>query len=262
MSDTLAVIPTYIRSRGDLDLTLNTIESLRATSDADLIVVDDASPDKLLLEEMVRFAEEQGAECIQKPRNEGFSTTVNHGLRRAVETGQHGLLVNADIQFFNNGWLDHLRNNEADVVGSLLLYPNGLVQHAGIFFSVITRMFDHIYRLSPSTLDLVDKPRSCPVTGALQLIKHETLEKIGLYDEQFKMGWEDVDYCHMVFQAGLRCAYEPKAIAIHYESMFRNRNPPPHIRRWTEESLERLYRKHRGHGFVDYVPTLIWSDEV
>jgi GT2 family glycosyltransferase len=261
-SDTLAVMPTFVRSRDDLDITMNAIESLHATSDAEILVVDDCSPNEKLREELADFVAGQSLSINLKARNEGFSKTVNYGLRQALERGQHGLLVNADIQFFNNRWLDIMRSNDADVVGALLLYPNGLVQHAGIFFSVITRIFDHIHRMAPSTLDLVDRPRICPVTGALQLIKHRTLETIGLYDENFKMGWEDVDYCHMVFKAGMKCAYEPRAIAIHYESLFRNRDPPRHIQEWTTQSLEYLYEKHKGHGFSEYVPSMIWPDEI
>ena len=37
------------------------------------------------------------------------------------------------------------------------------------------------------------------------------------------MGYEDVDYCLRVFQAGFPCVYEPAISAIHHESLFRSR---------------------------------------
>jgi len=256
MSDTLAVMPTYMRKEDDLLLTLRAIESLKETSDADLLVVDDGSP---VWELQAELAKRSGTDFQVhiKHENEGFARTVNVGLKRAAVLEKHALLVNADVEFFNNGWLDHLRSNDADVVGSLLIYPNGTVQHAGIYYSVIMRWFDHMYRMAPRSLAQVHEPRICPVTAALQLIKFETLKKIGLYDENFRMGYEDVDYCHQVFKAGMKCAYEPKAEAIHYESMFRGVNPSDQIREWSKESWEYLHEKHRGHDFSEYVPTML-----
>lgn len=261
MSDTLAVIPTYIRNERDYILTSNALKSLSETSDADIVVVDDGSPNRELVETLAEFARGISARVILKDRNEGFAKTVNYGLREAYESGKHGLLVNADIQCFNNNWLNIMKANRADVVGALLLYPNGLVQHAGIFFSVINRTFDHIHRMSSVKLDVVHKPRVCPVTGALQLIKHHVLRQVGFYDENFKLGWEDVDYCHMVFESGLKCALEPRAIAIHYESMFRGKTNEK-IKKWQIESFEYLHKKHQGRSFAEYTPTLMWPDEI
>lgn len=257
MADTLAIMPTFLRSKEDLILTENAIRSLRDTCDADLLVVDDYSPDLQLAVRVEEICEEVGAEFDRRPQNDGFSRTVNVGLRRARKTDRHALLVNADIEFIGNGWFDHMRQNPAAVVGALLLYPNLLIQHAGVYFSVIVREFDHIYRGAPMTLAQAHEPRICPVTGALQLIKHETLKKIGIYDENFRMGYEDVDYCHQVFKSGMQCAYEPQAQAIHHESMFRKRDPSKQLVEWQQQSWEYLHQKHAGHNFADYVPTLM-----
>ena len=257
MSDILAVMPTYLRSVEDLVITVQTIRSFKATCDADLFVIDDGSPYTKGVGTLVTLSEKENYQFCGKAENEGFARTVNHGLRRAREKGQHALLVNADMEFMHNDWLDHMRANEGDVVGALLLYTNGLVQHAGVYYSVIMRWFDHMYRLAPRSLAQVHEPRNCPVTGALQLIKHPTLEKIGLYDENFRMGLEDVDYCQMTFQAGMTCSYEPKAEAIHYESVFRRRDVSQKILEWSQESWDYLHSKHAGKSFADYIPTML-----
>ena len=92
------------------------------------------------------------------------------------------------------------------------------------------------------------------------LIKHDTLKKIGVLDENFRFGYEDVDYCHMVFKAGMKCAYEPQAEVVHHESWFAA-NPDKKHREWMQNGWAYLHEKHRGHGFADYVPTLIGWDE-
>lgn len=262
MSDTLAIMPTFIRSQDDLDVTHIAMKTLRETSDAELLVVDDGSPAETdLMDQLGSLCREWATDYIPKEENEGFATTVNWGLRQARGAGQNALLVNADMHFMNNDWLNEMRETDGDVVGALLLYPNGLVQHAGIYFSVINRIFDNIYRLAPHTLDLVQRPRICPVTGALMFIRNETLVNVGMYDENFKMGFEDVDYCHEVFKSGRKCVYNPSVVAIHHESLFRRNNPSDKLIRWSEQSWHYLHQKHKGHSFAEYVPTMLEPED-
>ena len=261
LADTLAIIPAYIRDENDLAITTGAIRSLLKTCDADLLVVNDGSPFRLGRIALDELAEDLGFAHRVSAENQGFAMSVNVGLRLARAGGQHALLVNSDMFFLDNGWLGHLHANDADVVGGLLLYPNGLVQHAGVFYSIINRRFDHIYRLAPHTLKQVRQPRICPVTGALMLIKRHTLEQIGVLDENFRFGYEDIDFCHMVFQDGMRCAYEPQAEAVHHES-WTARDPDEKHRKWMQDGWAYLHEKHRGLTFSDYIPTMIgWDDD-
>lgn len=257
---TLAVMPTYMGTEADLEMTKKAIKTLKGTADVDLLVVDDASPAPNLVGDLVGYQAEVTFEIRAKVENEGFSKTVNVGMEIARERGQNALLVNADVAFFNDDWLGYMEGNDADVVGALLLFANGLVQHAGIFYSVINRRPDHIFRMAPRNLAAVNEPRICPVTGALMLVKHATMEKIGLFDENFGMGFEDVDYCYTAFRNGLTCAYEPRAQAIHHESVFRHQYPNDkrQSERW-RKSFEYLHEKHKGWEFSDVVPTLLWD---
>lgn len=258
MNQTVAVVPTFIRNKQELDVTEKAINTLRETSNAYLCVVDDCSPYEGTQEALEALGVDK---LILKEKNEGFSHTVNKGLAFALENKTHAVLVNADIEFTNDEWLPAMEENEADVVGGLLIYPNNLIQHAGIYFSVIYRAFDHILRMAPANIEKAQQPRICPVTGALQLIKYETLKEVGLYDEGFRLGWEDVAYCHDVFIAEKKCVYEPKAVAIHHESLFRGKNPSKQIIDWQRQSWNRLHERFAGHDFSAYVPTLLsWDD--
>ena len=40
---------------------------------------------------------------------------------------------------------------------------------------------------------------------------------------RFGLAHEDIDYCLRVFEAGLECIYEPAAVAVHHESLFRGK---------------------------------------
>ena len=186
---------------------------------------------------------------MQTSVNGGFSRAVNVGLRRCLEEHRDAVLVNADMQFLEP-WVEAMADTEdstgepASVVGALLLYEGGLIQHAGIFASILTRAWLHWFHYAPYLLPEAHRQRTCPVTGALQYIRWETLYQVGVYtEEDFRLGWEDVSYCLDVFEQGLECVYQPKAVAIHHESMFRGQ-ATEQIQTWQAQSWRALQRRH------------------
>ena len=259
----LCVIPSYVRTPADLDLLVRCLVSLWTTApDAGVLVVDDGSPERSLVQQLATAIDELGYELVAKAENEGFSRTVNVGLRRALETGRDAVLVNADIEFHEAGWLDRMvartdtQGRPAAVVGARLLYPNGCIQHAGVFFAPRSRAFWHRCQYGPENLPEALVPVRCPVTAALQLIRHETLDAVGIYDEGYRMAYEDVDYCLRVFLSGRDCIYEPTACAFHHESVFRGRATPK-IEAWQRESFLRLKEKWRGADFSPFTPAIV-----
>lgn len=256
-------MPTYLRTPQDLEVTMVAIQTLRATAPAlDLLVVDDCSPVDGLWDELASSAPAHGFTAVRQDENGGFSRAVNRGLQAALDTGRDALLVNADIQFIDDAWFPAMtettapNGDQAGIVGARLIYPNGLIQHAGVYFSLLTRVWDHWYRYAPAKLPEAHRPRVCPVTGALQLIRHGTLEKIGLYDEDFRMGWEDVDYCLRAFEAGISCVYQPKTVAIHHESLFRG-NANTQLTEWQSQSWAALQRKHAKTPVQQFIPPIV-----
>jgi GT2 family glycosyltransferase len=259
----LCVIPSYLRTPADLDLLVRCLVSLWGTApEAGVLVVDDGSPEQSLLDPLAAAVSELGYELLAMESNEGFARTVNIGLQRALDTGRDAVLVNADVEFPTAGWLDRMlartdmEGRPAAVVGARLLYPNGCIQHAGIFLSLRTRAFWHRCQYGPGDLPEALMPVRCPVTGALQLIRHETLATVGLYDEGYRMGYEDVDYCLRVFAADRECIYEPTVCAVHHESVFRGRSTPK-LERWQLDSFIRLREKWAGANLTAFTPAII-----
>ena len=260
----LAIIPAFVRSDAELEVLLRCLVSLATTApDARVMVVDDHSPERGLVDNLQIACDELGFELVRKEENSGFSRTVNVGLRRALEIGADAVLVNADIEFMDAGWLDRMRSrtdtqgNPAAVVGARLLYPNGLIQHGGVFLSLLNRDWMHRFQFAPNDLPEALVPCRCPVTAALQLIRHETLEAVGLYDEGYRMCFEDVDYCLRVFEAELECIYEPSVRAFHHEKMFRGRNPSERVLEWTRLSTLRMKALWGFKDLSRWVPEVI-----
>lgn len=124
--------------------------------------------------------------------------------------------------------------------------------------SILHRNFDHRYRFAPARLPEADIEKKCPVTSALQLIRHEALTFVGTYDESFELGFEDVDYCIRTFELGRECRYQPKARAIHHEQAFRGGDPEQNKK--GQRGYQQLYSKHAGTSFIDYIPTMLGDD--
>jgi len=257
----LAVVPIYLRTPEDLDVLLRALVSLRQTApQADVLVVDDRSPADELVDLIEVACDELAIELHRRPVNGGFSRAVNAGLRRALDEGRDAVLVNADIEFHEHGWLEAMLERTdttgapAAVVGARLLYPNGLLQHAGVYYSTLHRFWSHRFAFGPADLPEALQHCRCPVTGALQLIRHECLASVGLYDERFRMGWEDVDYCLRVFTAGRECIYEPAACATHAESLFRSRAGDGQDN-WESQSWRTLNDKYAATDLSAFMPT-------
>lgn len=257
----LVVIPAYVRERVDVEMTVDAVESVRKTAKdtVDVLVVDDGSPAPPLVLEMRQAMDKLESEVVVKGENTGFARTVNVGLRRCMTEGRDAILMNADVEIQTPNWLQvwqatkDEKERPAAVIGALLMFPNGLIQHAGVYFSLLTRTFDHMFKYGPMDLPEAHKQRVCPVTAAFQYIRHETLVEVGLYDESFLLGWEDVDYCLRTMLAGLSCVYNPNVRAWHHESIFRSR-PSPKVAEWTAKSWYRLGEKYRTQSFGGLVP--------
>jgi GT2 family glycosyltransferase len=258
----LAIVPSYLRTDEDLDTLLRCLVSLRAAApDMPALLVDDHSPSTALATASRAAAAELEMGYVRAERNSGFAATVNVGLEIARSEGLDALLVNADVEFAFPGWLEAMQARTdthgrlAAVVGARLLFGDGLIQHAGIYFSALHRDFFHRFRYAPAQLAEALAPTRCPVTAALQLIRHETLESVGGYDERFGLGYEDVDYCLRVFASGRECIYEPAAVALHPEKTFRGR-ADGRILQMHERSIRRMWDKHAATDLSSWIPEI------
>jgi GT2 family glycosyltransferase len=259
MSKPLLIVPSYLANQEHIKALGICVASLRQSTDAPLLIIDDGSPMPEEDKNMVYFdAISEGYDNVSihmKEENSGFSSTVNIGLRQALENNQDAILINADIEFKEHGWLETMVESEADIVGALLFYPSMLIQHAGIYFSIITRGFAHRFSSAPPDLPAAHVECECPVTGALQFIRHSVLEDVGVYDEDFKLGFEDVDYLIRAIKAGHKSLYNPKVKAVHHESLFRGGEKSDKIKQWEHESLVTLLKKHKGVDFTGIAPS-------
>jgi GT2 family glycosyltransferase len=238
----LVVIPIYFSQPSDVDVLGACVTSLRRTvaDTVDILVVDDGSPASGLVDSFEASAPD--VELVRRPRNEGFARTVNVGLERARSEQREVVLVNADIVVLSDDWLEACRAADAGIVGALLLSPQGRIAHAGFYFSRLTGTFEHRFAGAPPDLPASFEVAPCPVSGAFQYIRPEVLAAVGVYDPEFRMGSEDVDFCLRAGDAGFTSVCQGRARALHIEMVFRGR-PSPTLDAWHAQSYARFQAK-------------------
>ena len=176
------------------------LDALRKTASAVIrrsIVVmhEERGPDEVL-RQVVR---EAGAEAISFTGVFNFSE-MNNSAASLVHTP--GILfLNDDVVASDFGWAEMLARKIAvervGIAGSLLRYPAGDIQHAGIALG-IGEGAGHVGRHARSShlWPWLDKTRNVSaVTGACLAIRTELFESLGRFDAGFPNNFNDVDLC-------------------------------------------------------------------
>jgi GT2 family glycosyltransferase len=258
------------------ELILEAIRTLRAdlaTSGltARVYVVDNASADGTA--EAIRAERWPDVTLIESPRNVGFGAGNNLALRtlgfedrptpnpkgpRAV------FLLNPDTRT-QPGAIRALYDAlfslpYAGMVGARLEYEDGSLQHSGFRFPGLTQIAFDLFpmpnrlrgRLYESGLNgryprhLYDGTEPFAVEhtlGAAMMFRREAIEATGIFDEQYFMYSEEIDWCMRVRRAGWEIYIVPTARIVHLEGRStRQARPQSLIHLWT--SRFRFYAKY------------------
>lgn len=215
------IIPAFNKAA----LTRHCLSTLRATlegaGEGEVIVVDNASSDGTAQ----MLAEFPWVTRIRNERNLGFAAANNQGARAA--SGRYLVLLNNDTEA-RPGWLATMLQAAAEenvgIVGARLLYPNGTLQHAGVFLAPLGLGRAGFY----AAHDLPGAPGAHPyaavrreyqaVTAACMVTPRDLYLELGGLDEGYWNGYEDVDYCLKVREYGMRVLYAGDAVLTHFES--------------------------------------------
>jgi GT2 family glycosyltransferase len=157
-----------------------------------------------------------------------FSAINNYAV--AQTTNPLVLFLNDDIEITTAGWLtalvEHGQRGEVGVVGGKLVYPDGLIQHAGIIMGIGGYAGHAFKRLPAETrahFGFAQVVRNCSaVTGACMLTKRDLFVRLGGFNEtELAVAFQDPDYCLRVRELGYLVVYTPYCTAIHHESASR-----------------------------------------
>ncbi len=213
-----------------LDQAIRSVYQSVGTLKVEVFVVDNNSVDGSV--EMVR-ARFPDVHLIANEDNTGFSTANNQAIR--IAKGRHLFILNPDT-IVQEDTLTTLVNfmdthPEAGAVGCKILNPDGTFAPesrrsfptpAVAFYRMtgLSRLFPKSrtfgrYNLSYLTPDEATEVDA--LSGSCMVVRAEAIKEAGMFDEDFFMYGEDLDWCYRIQQAGWTIHYTPDTQIIHYK---------------------------------------------
>jgi len=256
----LAVIIVNWNTRELLRTCLSSLYQYTTGISYEIVVVDNGSADGS--SDMVKkhFPD---VRLMRNQENLGYSQANNQALRRA--SSRYMLLLNSDTALKDNalqGMVFFMDTHPSvGIAGTKLLNPDGSRQYSCDLFprTALAMLRDKILDTFFSTKRITWPERMTEwdfngnfavdyVIGAVLLIRRETLEQIGLLDEQFFMYAEDIDWCYRAALAGWK-TYYLGAMSIYHCNRGSSETSQAlsfKLQQLRGKSLQQFYRKHYG----------------
>jgi O-antigen biosynthesis protein len=217
------VIPNYNQS----GILFECIDSIRRFHDDKIIVVDDGSND--LTRKNISKINNDGVVLHLSDFNMGFGKACNKGFE--LSDSDAVVLINNDV-VLEKPILEEVENilnrdKTIDIIGFLLYYPNGYIQHGG--HQLVNNRFHFIhqdYQAHPKKAKQAFNSRYIlSVTGALMVIRKSFIEKFGGFGDNYKNCFEDTELCLRAWANDRRVYYTSNVYATHREGFTRGVTP-------------------------------------
>jgi GT2 family glycosyltransferase len=158
-------------------------------------------------------------------RNLGYAPANNIGLRYA--TGEYLVYLNSDVFPRSQAWLEPLsarleETADLGIVGPLLVFEDGSVQHRGIHFERLESFGGWYFPQHTGKGQKRDASSglifpTC-ITGACMMLRRSLAEQLNGFDQTYVIGdFEDTDLCFRASELGLHCAVDPMVELYHLE---------------------------------------------
>jgi N-acetylglucosaminyl-diphospho-decaprenol L-rhamnosyltransferase len=250
-----------------LDAVASAAEDMRRSGiSGDIWVIDNQSSDGTA--DALRIAYPDGCippvHVLDAPENLGFARGNNFAMRAigfpdAPQLPDYVLLLNPDTVVHSGALrilVDAMESTGAGLAGARLVYGDGSFQHSAFAFPGLAQLFIDIFpvpaRLHESSIN-GRYPRSLyaqnqPFTidhplGATFMLRREVIQQTGMFDEQFQLYCEEVDWAMRIKAAGWQAISVPSAEVIHYGGQSTSQVRPQSVINLWKARLQ-LYRKY------------------
>jgi len=245
--------------------------------DAKVCVVDNASADGSA--EMVE-REFPNVRVIRSLRNGGFAYANNLGLKAWSLDGKadegvprYALLLNSDTVIPPDGLAQMMAfldaHPEAGAAGPKLVRLDGSLDLACrrsfptpkvsfYHFSKLSKLFPSSPRFARYDLTFLDPDELTEVdsvNGAFMMVRSEAIRQVGLLDEDFFFGGEDLDWAFRIKAAGWKIYYNPAIVVQHVKRASFRRNPQAAYE--FERAMWLFYCKHYRASTPGWLNALI-----
>lgn len=226
------MVSIIIPTRDKLDLLRPCVESVlnkTAYPNFEVVIVDNNSTDSATLSYLTQLpAVDSRVRVLSYPGQYNFSAINNAAAREA--RGEYLLLLNNDTVVVQPQWLDRMmmygQRPDVGIVGPRLVFPNGNVQHAGIIAGMgLYGVSEHVNiglpMKSPGYMGRSQMSQNMSlVTAACMLVRANLYRELGGFDDgDFKVLFNDVDFCLKAKRRGLKIVWTPYATLVHHGSV-------------------------------------------
>lgn len=203
------IIPFYGRF-DDIDYCLSNLISI--VNQEDIIIIDNNNEE--INQELINKIPR--AIIIYNKKNLGYAGGVNQGLQEAIHSSATHLLILTQDTIIRNveALYNYAINNSIDICGVKILDENKKIWFDGGEVDKYRYTAGH----KIGKLDYI--------SGCCMLVRKDVFEKVGYFDEQYFMYYEDVDFCVRASLHGFKLGIADDVIAVHdtHKTIEKNRN--------------------------------------
>jgi GT2 family glycosyltransferase len=208
---------------------LRTLLSTCNYRNLEIVVIDGGEMSSQLIDDLRQIVVDQLGSNRWKFLRDKAPYSYSHRMNLAARksTGEYLLQLNDDTEILTpkgiDLMLDICNQPNVGVVGALLLYPDGRVQHAGVTIDNLAP--NHAWtKCWPENLPWGTSqiPRQFQaVTAAVSLCKRNLWEQLDGLSEEMPINFGDVDFCLRARQLGMQVVLQPLSRWTHFESASR-----------------------------------------
>jgi len=256
-----------------LDMCINSILDKSTYTNYEIIGISNNSEESSTFEMMLALEKKDTRISFYEYNTEFNYADINNHAVSTYAKGEHILLLNNDIEIITPDWIESMlefsQRDDVGCVGAKLYYPNDTIQHAGIIIG-LGGYAAHSHRMLPrdhpgyfNRLNVIQNLSA--VTAACLMIKRNIFDEVnGLDAKNFKVAYNDVDFCLRVREKSYLNIFTPYAELYHHESISRGEESTPEkIARFQTEK-DALHKRHGSilkNGDPYYNPGLTHDKE-
>ncbi|PIS04966.1 MAG: hypothetical protein COT81_03780 [Candidatus Buchananbacteria bacterium CG10_big_fil_rev_8_21_14_0_10_42_9] len=255
----VSIIIVTFNSWPEVQNCLKSIFEHTSNLEIEVVMVDNASNDRTAAKVKTQFPQ---IKLIENLKNLGFAAANNLGVKNS--SGGFLLFLNPDVELFKdalNQLLQASKNDtSAGIISGLLIDQGGKIQTTYIRnfptplktilfdtkLKVIAELMPGLKRWYYPKINMgLKKQKVDQPAGACMMIRRETFKKIGGFDEQFFLFFEDVDLAYRLKQAGYKNYVLPKVKLKHLGGMSIAKERKSKIRSQFLKSAKQYFKKQK-----------------
>lgn len=211
----------------DLKKCMDSIEEKSTYRNFEFIIVENNSTEEETFSYYKEIEKRDNVRVLYYKEDFNYSRINNFGAKEA--NGEYVLLLNNDTEMIEpdsiKEMLDVCMRPDVGIVGAKLIFEDNTIQHAGViigFGGVAGHAFIGQDRDDNGYFSrIISVQDLSAVTAACLMVRRSVFDEVEGLNEEFKVAFNDIDFCLKVRKAGYLVVYNPYAQFYHYESKSR-----------------------------------------